>query len=164
MDPLSIATAFVGLTGAVASVYTILRSVISKARDAPQEIHTLSTEMTGMYAAIASLQRIAQRISELPRYRANLISLDQLVATLTDSVLLISELETLVEPFKAMATEAHPMLDQKVVALKDRLQVTFQSSRMTVLIERLQRTKASLNLLFNIMQWYGCKTFEQTGR
>ena len=164
MDPISVATAIVGLTGAVASVYTALRAVISKARDAPHEIHTLATEMTGMYAATASLQQIAQRMSGLPRHRANLISLDQLVAALTDSILIISELETLIEPFKAMISEAHPLLDQKAVGLKERLQITFRSPRTTGLIERLQRTKASLNLMFNIMQWYACETIEQNRR
>ncbi|MCJ1328076.1 hypothetical protein MMC10_004751 [Thelotrema lepadinum] len=152
MEPLSIIAAAVGLTGAAASVYTSLSSVVTKVEDVPHELRALMTEMNGMHTAVDSLRRILQRVSRLPEHRASLISLDRLVATLTETICTVSELETIIEPFNIMNTPAYPLIKNRAVVLKDRLQVAFKSTRTAVLIERLQRTQTSLILMFNIIQ------------
>lgn len=143
MDPLSITVAITGLLGAAASTATSVQSVISRVKNAPVMIQSLLAEINEVQTAVAYLQNFVGKASQLNKHRASLVSMDQLVATLTEAVLTISEIDTLVKPLTL----------EKEMPLWDRVRVAFDQTSMTVAIHRLSRNKASLDLMFNILQW-----------
>ncbi|KAI4153019.1 MAG: hypothetical protein LQ340_002558 [Diploschistes diacapsis] len=142
MDPLSITVAITGLLGAAASTATSVQSVISRVKNAPVMIQSLLAEINEVQTAVAYLQNFVGKASQLNKHRASLVSMDQLVATLTEAVLTISEIDTLVKPLTL----------EKEMPLWDRVRVAFDQTSMTVAIHRLSRNKASLDLMFNILQ------------
>ena len=146
MDPLSITASAVGLLTAVASVAKTIRSITAVVKDAPREVHSLQVEVDELQTAVAGLNEFMGRASQLPKHRTSLISVDQLVATLTEAVLIISEIESLLKPIKSG-------IFTKTLLVQDRLRFISNQGTISMIIQRIQRSKASLNLMFNIVQW-----------
>ena len=144
MDPLSITAATVGLIGAIEAVSRNLRIVSSSIRNVPQVMTSLRTEMNELGLAVSVLQRLIKKLDQLPKSRTRLICLEQLMATLTEAVLTISEIDIHV---KAAATKRSNW------TFFDRVKVTFAGPEIKTLVDRIQRNKSSLNLIFNILQW-----------
>ena len=145
MDPLSIAASVAGSLGAIGSVSSLLGSLISRFRYAPRELQSLSIEVKEVQAALVVLHRYMQNFEILPSHRAGLISVRQLGGTLTEVVLTISEIEALVGPCT--------VVDSPHATVFERIRIAFNSTDMTTIIQRLQRNKSSLNLMFSIIQW-----------
>ena len=146
MDPLSITAAVVGLIGAVESVSSILKVISSSITDVPRVMTSLFTEAKELQLAVSVLYRLIRGVDRLSKRRTRLISLEQLMATLTETVLTISEIEA---QLKTIASRNDRF------SLYDRVKVAFALPGIKTLVGRLQRNKASLNLMFNILQWYG---------
>ena len=146
MDPLSITASVTGLLTAVATVAITLRSIVTNVKDAPREVHSLLVEVDELQVAMAALNDFIHRASKLPKHRAGLISLGQLVATLTEAVFTISEIEVLLKPFKVTNLSRNMLL-------RNKLRMIFKQGSVVTIIQRLHRNKASLNLMFNIVQW-----------
>ena len=106
-----------------------------------------------MQTATALLQMMVQGASQLPKQRAGLISLEQLVATLTETILTISELEALVKSLNKTDDNFLPAQQDLEGFVLSRVRFVFNQSKTKTLIERLSRNKASSNLMFNIIQW-----------
>ena len=149
MDPLSITASVTGLLTAVATVAITLRSIVANVKDAPREVHALLAEVDELQVAVAALNDFIQRASQLPKHRTGLISLEQLVATLTEAVITMSEIEALLKPFKVTNLSRNMLL-------RNKLRMIFKQGSVVTIIQRLQRNKASLNLMFNIVQWSAC--------
>ena len=139
---MDIAAAVTGLSGALICVTTSLRSIVHRVKDIPKEVHTLLTETSELRVATTALRRIIQNSGQLPQHRANLVSLESLVATLTEVIMTISDLEALLKPLNLILTHAHPQL----LSLKQRVLFTFDNPKMKTLTERLSRNKSSLTL------------------
>ena len=146
MDPLSITASVAGLITAIALVTNKIRSIIVVVKDAPREIHALLTELSELQIAVAALKGLMGRASQLPKSRTCLISLDQLVATLTEAVLNVSEIEALLEPIIAG-------IFARTESVRIRLRSLTEQDTIKAIVQRIQRNKASLNLVFNIIQW-----------
>ena len=146
MDPLSITASATGLLTAVAGVAITLRSIVTNVKDAPREVHALLAEVDELQVAVAALNDFIQGANKLPKHRTSLISFEQLVATLTEAVLTMSEIEVLLKPFKVTNLSRNMLL-------RNKLRMIFKQGSIVTIIQRLQRNKASLNLMFNIVQW-----------
>jgi len=146
MDPLSVTASIVGILAAAGKLSELLRSIISTAKDAPQVVAALVCEINEVQAALSSLQTLLTDLSSAPPRRAALIQLDQLIVTLTESVLTFSELETIITPLAVSKGQKFP--------LRTRLKWTRIEDNCLKMVERLQRHKASISLMLNILQWY----------
>ncbi|PVI06946.1 hypothetical protein DM02DRAFT_649288 [Periconia macrospinosa] len=153
MDPLSVTASIVGILAASGKLSELLRSIISTAKDAPQVVTQLGCEINEVRAALSSLQTLLTDLSSAPPSRAALIQLDQLIVILTESVLTFSELEAIVSPLAASPG--------KKFSLINRLKWTRAEGNCLKMVERLQRHKASISLMLNILQ---CASDAEAGR
>lgn len=145
MDPLSITASIVGILAAAGKIGEILNSTISSAIDAPKVFSALRTENEEVRAALSSLYDLLQDLTVSPVHRTSMIQLEQLIATLTGTVLTFSELETLITPFM--------INDASKITVWMRMQWTRAESSCEKIVERLQRHKVYISLMLNILQW-----------
>ena len=148
MDPLSITVAVTGLIGAASAVRKVLSSIISNAEVAPRMLSSIFAEIGELRTAAASLQGFVQDASQLPRHRTCLISLEQLVATITEAVLTVSELE---KRAQRLGFSTSALISP--LSLRSGVRAIQCPSQFPTLLERLQRNKASLNLMLTVIRW-----------
>ena len=139
MDPLSISASIVGLLTAATKVCSVLAVV----KDAPDYISEVLSEVTHMKIIFTGLQKFIDRTRALAAQRAALIQLDDVVVILLQTVLVFSELETLVMPLAAQGS----------VPRWSRLTWAWKQTAAQRLVNQLQRHKTSLSLMLQIIQW-----------
>jgi len=140
MDPLSVAASIVGIQGAAGKVIEILGPVVSALKDAKSPA-TIYSEVNNSRIILSALQTFLNNLNTASRKRTALIQIDQLVAVLTDGVILFSELEALVLP---LGTSEH---------FRSRIQWARRERTFASLLSRLQGFKSSISLMLNILQW-----------
>jgi hypothetical protein len=145
MDPLSVTASIVGILAAAAKVGELLQGTISSAKDAPRVLVSLASEVQQVRAALSSLQTLLADLSSTQSHRTALIQIDQLIVTLTDSVLTFSELETAIAPFVAP--------EGAKVPLRARLRWLWAEDSCNKIVDRLQRQKTTISLILNVLQW-----------
>lgn len=138
-DPLSIAASIIGILTAAAQVSSLLLQF----RDAPASVRAISTEVEHIRVVFRALQRFLDRARTVTRYRAALIQVEDVTVILTQTVLVFSELETLVTTLST---------SQRSELLR-RLTWSRQEAGLNRLVDQLQRHKISLTLLLQIIQW-----------
>jgi len=139
MDPLSIFASITAIVTAAAGVANILTQI----RDKPRTVAILLTEVNHVRIICTSLHRFLDRTQRLNPARAALIQLEDVVIILTQTVLVFSELETIVAP---LASQGRPSWW--------RLTWAWQETAALRLVNQLQRHKTSLSLVLQIIQWY----------
>jgi hypothetical protein len=139
MDPLSVTASIVGVLAAAAQV----TSVLGKIKDAPKSIEDILTEVEHIRLVFRALQTFIDRAYTVLMDRAVLIQLHDVVAILTRTVIVFSELEPIVTK---VSSQKNPS-SLRVLAWM-RLE-----SNIVRLVNQLQRHKASLTLLLQIIQW-----------
>jgi hypothetical protein len=144
MDPLSILASVVGLLTAAGKVSSILTTISSNIKEAPQHVDDMLSEVNDLKISLSALHKFLLGIALAPRRRMALIQLDQLIATLTESVLTFSELEALLTPFAASSE----------ISITKCAKWAWKEETVSRIMQRLQRHKLSLCLMLNIVQWY----------
>ena len=94
MDPLSVAASITGIITAAGQVSELLGQLES----APTMVEAVLTEVDHIRLIFRALQNFLDRASRVPGGRAALIQLGDVVVILTQTVLVFSELETLISP------------------------------------------------------------------
>jgi hypothetical protein len=94
MDPLSVISSISGIITAATQVVTLL----SQIKDAPTLIKTVMTEVNHIGIVFRALRRFLDRAAKLPGGHVVLIQIDDVVVILTQTVLVFSELETVIIP------------------------------------------------------------------
>ncbi|KAF2125096.1 hypothetical protein P153DRAFT_360706 [Dothidotthia symphoricarpi CBS 119687] len=144
MDPLSVTASIIGILAAAGKLYELLDSIISTTKDAPQVLTALARETHEVEAVVLSLQNVLKDLSVTPPHRTALIQLDQLIITLTDSVLAVDELKDAIAPFIAVGGQKIPF--------KVRLKWTRAEASCMRIVDRMQMQKTSILLMLNILQ------------
>lgn len=149
MDPLSVTASVVAILQAASSVISIL----SDFKEASPGINAVITEVKHVRLVVSALQSYVDRSRQLRSGRAALVQVDDVVAVLTQTVLVFSELEA---TFFVSRKSKNSNLFSR---LGKQLAWTWQQGGINRLVDQLQEQKLSLNLLLQIMQWYvgrGC--------
>ncbi|KAK3382735.1 hypothetical protein B0T24DRAFT_21788 [Lasiosphaeria ovina] len=141
MDPLSITASVAGILSAAAQVAKILGQV----KDAPESIKSIVVEVNHIKIVVTALQRFIDRTIRLDPERAALIQIEDVVTILTQTVLVFSELETVVKGASSSSQDA-------ISRLRDRVTWTWQQGAALRLVGQLQQHKTSLSLLLQIIQ------------
>jgi hypothetical protein len=141
MDPLSIGSAVVGLIAAAARMSPMIYHFITHAHDAPKTALQIHDEMTSITAALERLQTYIMGASTTNAGRRSLLSLRNIVATLTACVTTYSDLEKVVDCC---------IQDGKV----KRVKWLISEGEIGELPQRVQAHKLSLTLMLTILQWY----------
>lgn len=141
MEPLSIAASVVGILSVTATLATGLTELIAKAKDVPESIRSLVTELSNVRACLAQLQPFLQDSERRLTSRSAMISLEQVLTINTSYVLTLSELEKFVDSFKR----------HRALSRLDKLRLIKNESRINRILLRLQASKSSLNLILVVL-------------
>jgi hypothetical protein len=147
MDPLSVSASIAGILTAAGTVILIL----SKITDAPQSVQDIHTEVVHIELVFKALQRFLDTTTRIASERAALISFEDVIVILTQTVLVFSELETLIRSFASQSNREGPVSSR--LSAWRRITWVFQQPAALRLVNQLQRHKASLTLILQIIQW-----------
>lgn len=139
MEPLSVVASVTGILTAAAKI----SSVLTQIHDAPTTISALLTEVDHIKIVFTAFQNFLDRNAKVSGARAALIQLDDIIVILTQTVLVFSELQTLVAPLSS----------QKRLSGWQRLNWPRNEAAAMRLVNQLQRHKTSLTLLLQIIRW-----------
>ncbi|KAK4163354.1 hypothetical protein QBC43DRAFT_355099 [Cladorrhinum sp. PSN259] len=155
MDPLSVASSIAGLVSAAGMVNKALGPYIAAARDTPKIAFQVYSETQSATIILGALQNLTTNLSTINRERAALIQLDQVIAVLTDGVLIFSDLEACVGDLPPAEPSIIPL------ALRYRLGWARKESALSSLLGRLEAFKSSMSLILNILQSHSSIKAEQ---
>ncbi|KAH7072537.1 hypothetical protein FB567DRAFT_538348 [Paraphoma chrysanthemicola] len=147
---LETAAAIIGILAAAGTVAQILAPAITSFGDATKNAAAVLTEVNHMRIILSALQGYLEDLSTSSPHRKELIQLDQLVATLTDGVLLFDELETLVK-----------RLSKSKDGNVSRLGWARNDSKFASIKSRMQCFKSSITIMLNILQ---CESDQEARR
>ena len=142
MDPLSVTASVAGILKAAVEVVNIIGTL----KDAPQSAQSIMIEVTHIKIIVSALQKFIGRSARLDAQRAALIQLEDVVAILTQTVLVFSELEVIMKSLSSTGGVGPSGLRGRVVW-------TWQQTAALRLASQLQQHKTSLSLVLQIMQW-----------
>jgi hypothetical protein len=141
MDTLSVAASVVGLLTAAGTISSILSTIKPSINDVPRlMVHVLS-EVKEVEISLSAMHKFLTEISSAPIRRIALIQVDQLLVTLTESMLTFSELEAFVKP----------LAERSEISLRERVKWVWKEDVVSDIMQRLQRHKSSLSLMLNIV-------------
>jgi hypothetical protein len=139
---LEVAAAIIGILAAAGKVAEVLAPVITAYGDSVRNAAIMHSEISNARFTLVSLHALFDNLSEAPQRRRKLIQVDQLIISLTDGVLLFSELEAFVTG-----------LDCPSKSMSARIIWAWKDDQMALLVSRMQRFQISMSLMLNILQW-----------
>jgi len=139
---LETAAAIIGILAAAGKVAETLGPIVSRFKDVTKNIAAVLSEVNSSRVILSALYKYLDNLSASPHIRKGLIHIDQLAITMTDGVLLFSELEALVLRFSTLS-----------LSLQNRIQWAWNDATFTSLVSRMQNFKSSIALMLNILQW-----------
>lgn len=146
MDPLTITTSIVGLLTAAGKLSETLTTITSSLKEAPRLASSVLFEVNDVRRTLVVLESFLLGLASTTTSRAAMIQLDHLLVTFTESVLIFSELKTLIPSITAPGSSN--------LTLQSRIKWARKEETILHIIQRLQWNKASLGLILNIMQWH----------
>ncbi|KAH7341164.1 hypothetical protein BKA66DRAFT_544045 [Pyrenochaeta sp. MPI-SDFR-AT-0127] len=147
---LETAAAIIGIMAAAGKVAETLGPVVSAFGDVAKNAAAVLVEVNHMRIILSALHSYLDDLESSPRVRRQLIQVDQLVATLTDGVLLFSELEALVLTLPAARD-----------GVWDRTRYAWNESKFASIKSRMQCFKSSITVMLNILQ---CESDQEARR
>ncbi|CAO2652692.1 Nn.00g021030.m01.CDS01 [Neocucurbitaria sp. VM-36] len=138
---LEVAAGVIGILAANGKVAEKLAPIVSAYRDCTRNAAAILSEINNVRFTLVSLHALFPNINEAPQRRRRLIQVDQLITSLTDGVLLFSELE-------AIATR----LDSTPTSMGAKIGWARKDYQLVSLVSRMQRFQISMSLMLNILQ------------
>lgn len=144
MDPLTITTGIVGILAASGQLIQALDQLGSAIQDAASDTQAAAIELTNIKLVVQGLQTyVIGRVQCSPQ-RLQLISVENITATLTGCVVTYLDLDAILKSLHA---------DTGLRAW-DRAKWFLKKDSVVSLIQRLQGHKGTFNTMLNILQWY----------
>lgn len=144
-DPLSVAASIAGLISITVEAVKFLGPYVSAAKETPQVAAHVYSEVQSTQVILMGLQSLTKNLGSVKVQHAALIGVNQVVAILTDGVLLYSELHKELQSLRAKD-------GAEKVPLRGRLQWVWKESTFVTLLNRLQSFKSSMTLVLVILQ------------
>lgn len=142
MDPLSVAASIIGILAAATKVVELLKPVVSNVTESTKNAAILCSRIESSRNVLSALQKLLNNLNATPRKRKELVPLDHLVVSLTNGVLLFSELETIVLE-----------LGTSTENFRTRIQWARRDKTLNMMISRLQGFEISISVMLNMLQW-----------
>lgn len=143
MNPISAAASIVGLVGAAAKVPECLFKFTRHVKHAPKLASSVLQEVSYISACLGELQSLLKGGKAASRSHENLLMVEQIIAALSNCVLIFSDLEEIVEPLKP----SDPLKPSRLA------QWVLKEHTIKTLFTRLQSSKVSLNLMMTTLTW-----------
>ncbi|KAF5563533.1 Rho guanine nucleotide exchange factor scd1 [Fusarium napiforme] len=144
-DPLSVAASIAGLISITVEAVKFLSPYVSASKETPQVAAHVYSEVQSTQVILMGLQRLTKNLGSVKIQHAALIGVNEVVAILTDGVLLYSELH---KELQSLWTKD----GVEKVPLRGRLQWVWKESAFVTLLNRLQSFKSSMTLVLMILQ------------
>ncbi|KAF5639330.1 Rho guanine nucleotide exchange factor scd1 [Fusarium sp. NRRL 52700] len=144
-DPLSVAASIAGLISITVEAVKFLSPYVSATKETPQVAAHVYSEVQSTQVILMGLQSLTKNLGSVNVQYAALIGVNQVVAVLTDGVLLYSELH---KELQSLWTKD----GVEKVPLRGRLQWVWKESTFVTLLNRLQSFKSSMTLVLMILQ------------
>ncbi|KAL6356404.1 hypothetical protein LRP88_10000 [Fusarium phalaenopsidis] len=139
MEPFSAASSVAGLIIAAGRIYSLL-DFISSVKNSPTTISDAKNEVKHAQSALCSLNRYLNNLASLNPTRTAMIQVDDLRVTLSDAMMAFSEFETLLLTLDNIArVKAFTVWPKYAKDIEEHM-------------AKVQRYKASLTLMLNILQ------------
>ncbi len=143
MDGLSIAASITGIITAATQVGLWL----SQIRDAPASVAAVASEIQHTKVVFRALQTFINRNKSGARQNSWIIQVDDITVILTQTVLVLSQLRLMFEPWSNDGQQIN-------ISTMDRVRWIRQEKAVGRLIDQLQRHKTSLTLLFQLIRMW----------
>ncbi|KAF4343955.1 hypothetical protein FBEOM_2112 [Fusarium beomiforme] len=153
-DPLSLAASIAGLISITVEAVKFLSPYVSAAKETPPVAAHVYSEVQSTQVILMGLQDLTRNLASVKVQRAALVGVNQVVAILTDGVLLYSELHTELQSLPAKEGDVK-------IPLIGRLQWARKESTFITLLNRLQSFKNSMTLVLMILQSDSGQTAKQ---
>ena len=144
-DPLSIAAGVVGIVTAAAQISALLTRLTKSTIAAPRQAQVILTEVSDIAGILSHLESFLFGLDAPERSITSLLKVEKVVTIISSCVLTFSELERMLDEMKTGEMD-----------ILDRLRWARKGSAILGLIERLQKHKASLSLVLNILNGFAC--------
>ncbi|KAH7254364.1 Pleckstrin homology domain-containing protein [Fusarium redolens] len=144
-DPLSVAASIAGLISITVEAVKFLSPYVSATKETPQVAAHVYSEVQSTQVILMGLQSLTKNLGSVKIQHAALIGVNQVVAILTDGVLLYSELHKELGSLRAKDGVGK-------VPLRGRLQWVWKESTFITLLNRLQSFRSSMTLVLIILQ------------
>ena len=143
MDPLTIIASVTGILAVTTKVIATLTTFSKNVKRCPGSAHNVLREAADLHVCVSQVQPfiLGNREAETPRMQ--LLMVEQLVVTLSNCVLTMSELDKLLDSLK---------INQAFTA-RSRLRWMREEQNIVELLARLQASKISLNLMMTTLTW-----------
>lgn len=150
MDPLSVIASVAGIITAASEAIKVLGPYVTATKDAPKIASQVLSEVLAVKTIVAALEQFAAALANgtgpsRVQY-ASLVQVDQLLAVLTDGVLVFSELDALLQ------TLAPTEVGGSRARLLSSMQWVRKKGALASLCTRLQAFKLSINCILSILQ------------
>lgn len=139
---LEVSAAIIGILAAAGKVAESLGPIVHSFAEAPKHARAIHIEVRHSRTILLGLQTLFGELAIVSSRRKQLIQVDQLVAALTDGVLLFSELEALLGG-----------MGDPAGALLNRMKWARKSKDLDAIVQRLYGFKTSIALMLNIVRW-----------
>ena len=153
VDPLSIAASVAGLITISAQIVGMAKDLFGKVKDAPETMMRVREEVESMQPIFSQVQLLLNGGSQPNHGNLTMISIHNLMTTLTGCVIVYSRLEKKVNEvcgFSNPTTASEVWKMAGVIA--DRVKWgSWRHEEVLCIIEDLQRQKLSLNLMLTII-------------
>ena len=145
-QPLSVPPSIAGMLSAASEIAKLVGPIVQNSKDAPSILLTVYTEVNEFRLILSSLQSLLEKLPTFSPIRRELIQIDHFIVTLTDSVLVFSELNPLIKPLQAAYGALLPF--------HIRIQWSVKRSEASNVVARLQKHKIAIALMMDILQRY----------
>jgi hypothetical protein len=173
MDPLSITASIVGILTAAGQLHSFLSGVITSGREFPQSLQTALYEAHDVKIIVEGLRKYLDGlVTPRSEYRARLIQVDDVLVSLTGTVLALGELETVVLEFEGFGSiksssggdgyeaglgigavgNERGEVRRKKIPLATRVKWVRSEEKVNRICSRLRTHKESLGVILNILR------------
>ncbi|EXL94505.1 hypothetical protein FOIG_12700 [Fusarium odoratissimum NRRL 54006] len=145
-DPLSVAASIAGLISITVEAVKFLSPYVSASKRTPHIAAHVYSEVQSTQVILIGLQNLTKNLGSIKAQHAALIGVNQVIAILTDGVLLYSELQN-----ELRSLPGQEDIDERLT-LRGRLLWARKESTFVTLLQRLQSFKSSTSLVLMILQ------------
>jgi hypothetical protein len=144
MDPLSVASAVVGILKTAQQVSSVITKLISIHKNGSKEIKDIKITVDTLRSVLLQLQLLLLNHAKIDDKRTSMILVEEIVVTLTACVMAFSDLDSCVEGLES---------DERLGIL-DTVRWASKSVELKTYLQNLEAHKTSLALMVNMLSWY----------
>jgi hypothetical protein len=140
---LGIAASVAGLLSVAVKISTTVTAFASAMSDVPDSARDLLATVDGIWLTLSSVKKLLDSILQVPRERKELIHVPHLFLVFRETIISISELESIVCPsgVEGYASTWH------------RLKWVLEEKRISSVVQRVESHRTSLSTMLSILQW-----------